>query len=791
MSPVTWRAVGVGLLFGLAISALTYLNDQIVRQTMLIGNHLPIVVFGGAVLLLLGVNPLLRLIGRGAPLRRGEVCLIVAIALASCGWPGSNLYRVYTGIAAMPGHWVKDRPSWQANQIMSYVPGGPADLAPGQVADWPAFAEALIAAGEATEAGDTSADATLATLWTGLGDDARQRLRQVAGSGVGDADSTKIITAGINDVLGAGMLAADTAASRAALVEATGRNVRPPPAGSGVLLGGGRAEVEAREPLVGGGQSKSVDRDLNLVPWSDWWPVIRLWGGAALLIGLCSLCLAVIVHPQWSRRELLPYPIARFVEEAAERREGAWLPDVARNKLFWFAMVVPLALHSVNGLHAWFPQVPDIPLSLSFGPLRQLFPTARQVSGANAYFEPTIYLSVIAFSFFLTTPVSFSLGASMIAWLFLGSLLLSSGVPLKNDIVDPGQGTLLRFGGFLGMAMMIGYTGRRYYLQVARRMVTGGKSAETPASAVWAARALIVLTAGLVVLIRTGGVGWVLAVAFVLMALLIVLVMARVVAETGLVFMQSYWLPASVMVGLAGFDAIGPTAFLVLAVGSAMLVGDTREAVMPYLVNGLRLADQGAAAKPGKAAWPLLTMLVIGFLVAGFVTLWTQYDVGINIKDAWATNSLPSTPFKEGSRLVSTAAAEGSLSAATTTEGAARLGLIELDASIWPWALLGVVLVIAAAAARLRLPWWPIHPVMFLVWGTYPMTVFAFSFLIGWLVKLGVMRSTGARGYQAVRPMMIGIIAGELLAGLLWIAIGGIYFLVEGKTPVSYTILPQ
>ncbi|NJL32158.1 MAG: hypothetical protein HC898_11345, partial [Phycisphaerales bacterium] len=36
------------------------------------------------------------------------------------------------------------------------------------------------------------------------------------------------------------------------------------------------------------------------------------------------------------------------------------------------------------------------------------------------------------------------------------------------------------------------------------------------------------------------------------------------------------------------------------------------------------------------------------------------------------------------------------------------------------WAGLGLSLVIATALARLRLPWWPIHPVMFIFWGTYP-----------------------------------------------------------------------
>jgi hypothetical protein len=100
------------------------------------------------------------------------------------------------------------------------------------------------------------------------------------------------------------------------------------------------------------------------------------------------------------------------------------------------------------------------------------------------------------------------------------------------------------------------------------------------------------------------------------------------------------------------------------------------------------------------------------------------------------------------------------------------------------------LLVLATAVLRLRLPWWPLHPVAFLVWGTYPIVMFGPSFLMGWLVKAGVVGTTGAKGYHAVRPLMVGIIAGELLTGLFWMIVGAVYFFVAGKTPVSYSIFP-
>jgi hypothetical protein len=106
------------------------------------------------------------------------------------------------------------------------------------------------------------------------------------------------------------------------------------------------------------------------------------------------------------------------------------------------------------------------------------------------------------------------------------------------------------------------------------------------------------------------------------------------------------------------------------------------------------------------------------------------------------------------------------------------------------WAGLGVALAVVTYAARLRLPWWPLHPVAFLVWDTYAVVNFGPSFLLGWLVKASVVGATGARGYQALRPLMIGIIAAELVSGLFGITVGPVYYFVTGQRPATYSIFP-
>jgi hypothetical protein len=119
-----------------------------------------------------------------------------------------------------------------------------------------------------------------------------------------------------------------------------------------------------------------------------------------------------------------------------------------------------------------------------------------------------------------------------------------------------------------------------------------------------------------------------------------------------------------------------------------------------------------------------------------------------------------------------------------------RLGVIEPERHRLWWLAAGVVLTLGCGVARLRLPWWPIHPVLFLMWGTYANAHFFFSFLLGWLAKTIVVGAGGERAYDTAKPLLIGMITGELLAALLWTVVGAIIYFVTGQTPPSYLVYP-
>jgi hypothetical protein len=807
---MTARGVVLGLLLGLLISAATYFNDWVIGQTQLIGNHLPISVFGIAVFALLVVNPLLRRGGRGWPLKASEIAVMIAIGLAACGWPGSNFYRGFTTVTALPSHWLKTDSSWQANKAMSYVPGASAELGQGHVQDWRGLVTKVQAASAA------GAPSPARQVWLSLGDEGQRLFEQAARQQRVEPSQIADLVRSLNEalhkpsfyqqpafqqvsvpeavqaLLTAPQLSPDEVVlrNRHLLVAAFPGQVLPPPAGRGALLDGGRAD-----PFVVGtllqGRSASSRLSVRSLPWSVWWPTLRLWGSVALLLGACALCLALIMHPQWSKRELLSYPIARVVEEVAERKAGRTLPEIARSRLFWIGFGVLVFWHTLNGLHAWFPDVPEIPRKFDLGSLGELFPNAVRVSGQYGWFVPTIYLSVIAFSFFLPTSVSFSLGISHILFFMLGSVLLAYGVSLEHDDLGTRGSDLMRFGAYVGFALIIAYTGRRYFKNVMLSALGRARAADTPAYATWAMRILLLAVVLATLVLSSSGLGWVFSGLFVFLLLLTVVVMTRIVVETGAFFVQTSWTPVGALTALIGFDAVGPTAFILMALASVALVLDPRETLMPFLANGLRIADREGGAPPRTIAPWLFAMTVIGFVVAGVVTLYLQYNYSVTqVGNDFATHYLPKMPFDTLSRYGAESAAQGTLARATAASGWSKLSLVQPEEGAVLWLTIGVVLALGTAAARLRLPWWPLHPVAFLIWNTYPIIMFGPSFLLGWLVKAAVVGMTGARGYHAVRPLMIGVIAGELLSGLFWMGVGALYFFITGKTPATYSIFP-
>jgi len=200
---------------------------------------------------------------------------------------------------------------------------------------------------------------------------------------------------------------------------------------------------------------------------------------------------------------------------------------------------------------------------------------------------------------------------------------------------------------------------------------------------------------------------------------------------------------------------------------------------MPLAANALRFSDaEGVAPRP-LGRWMVLAVLA-ALMVGVFATIYVQYNSG-GTSYGWL--SMPARmPFDD-------------LSAQLWRFSADRAGWRGFDIGQWApnprflySAAAGLGLVLLCGALRLRFQWWPIHPVLFMLWGTHGARVLAAGFLVGWFIKMAITRLGGHRTYQRAKPLFVGLMAGEFVAGIFWMVVGLTYYVRTGAAGPIYRV---
>ncbi len=211
--------------------------------------------------------------------------------------------------------------------------------------------------------------------------------------------------------------------------------------------------------------------------------------------------------------------------------------------------------------------------------------------------------------------------------------------------------------------------------------------------------------------------------------------------------------------------------------------------LLPFVVNGLKLCDD-ARVKVSRVGWSGIGIFILGLAVALLVVFWICYNSGVPNSGSWAVKGSPTILFDATTETIKTLEASGELDQSRTLSTWGRIVQMDPDGRFLIPVALGIGLVVAFAALRLRYTWFPLHPVIFLLWGSWAMWYTTHSFLLGWMIKTAVTKLGGGKTYHSVRKLMFGVIAGDLLGGLLFALISAVYAMVTGLPPISYKILP-
>lgn len=504
------------------------------------------------------------------------------------------------------------------------------------------------------------------------------------------------------------------------------------------------------------------------VPWNAWAGPLFFWGMLAVLFVIASFCVASLLRRQWIENEKFAFPLVALpVLLAEEPEEGRLINRLLRSPLLWIAVGLSTALHSTRGLHLLYPSIPDIRTEwnlmdyLRVAPFNQL-----------GWFPANVYPLVIGLTFLLSTEVAFSLWFFYLFYKFEILLCALYNWQMSGSIGGYSQQqfhSLQAFGGALGLLVWTLWTARGHLRRVWEKATGGPRAREIDDSGEMISYrgtvlGLLVSYGGIALWLYLAGVTIPLLLLSLLIMTLSLVLIAWVVCQAGMLFMQTPF---------SSLDVVGPT----LGTGSfpipalytqyrfeGMFLYDTREMLIPSILNGAKTAD-AADFHPRALLRAMALAVGLGMVVSAAAALWLPYhNGGANslVSQGWTYRSAPTIPlnFLGGAASVPSKAADVNwLHIAGGFAGV--LGLLVLRAQFN----------------------WGLHPIGFLGPSVHALHMLWFSIFVGWVFKVLILRYGGMKGYTTFLPFFLGLIVGDALNAAVWIVLGNL-------TQTGYNILP-
>jgi hypothetical protein len=530
---------------------------------------------------------------------------------------------------------------------------------------------------------------------------------------------------------------------------------------------------EAKDYDFGIGSAEG-DLAFGAVPWEAWVGPLTFWLPLFFLAIILAVSLVAMCHRQWSEHERLSYPIAEVVGSLLQIEKGRPFPGIFYNRVFWSGFALISAIMLTNGLSAWFPLFLKFPLSYSQLDLVKNFPFLADFCGQEAYslFRGFFYPLVIALVVLLPMEISLTCWAG---WILM---VLGTGVHflITSRTMGPTETGVTQFGMYWAVAAMMLFVGRSYYLRVLRLALTFQRAQEVELrGAVISCRIFLASCVLLVGVLTAFGVPLPAAVVICATFALVVLLVARVTAEIGIPWLVNFGGMSTLLpLHFLGNAAASAQGIAVLAVLSVIL---GKSMTYSPAAQTTTVAQVGGTVPPRRLVALIAAACVAAVAASVVTTLWTNYADGAQREST----------FRSGLRgsLEDAGARTERLSSAGADSG----GAIQPVPKFWGYFLGGAAFVFLFAGLRLRFAWWPFHPLPLLFFNTWLMSRLYVSFLVGWLIKVAIIKLAGGNFYLKSKPFFFGVILGQLFWVFAWVLAGAVYFLVTGRQAPATNLL--
>lgn len=498
------------------------------------------------------------------------------------------------------------------------------------------------------------------------------------------------------------------------------------------------------------------------IVWGPWIGPIIVWTIFLGLIILVTVCLMTIVRRHWTEHEHLAYPVT--VPLLAMMRNEIPESEVPffKNKLMWLGALIPIFVYGLNGLHRYFPAVPEIrmvildteylpnlgpywaavcymirpnhsfiwnPATIGLAylapPLDLVFSTwfffnfhqfvlggiyyklgwlQSELSGGPFPYQAnhtTVCLCVVAIS-------ALWMARSRIREMWRAAIGLMKSDEKRNDENEPVPLHVAFWGGIIGFVLLVTFTTVFLKLNI------------------------------------------LLSIAFFTMYFLVMLSLARIRAEVGFPINSpvAHHYQHYMLTGLFGKDLIGRTNMLALGWFPAFVFGNSG-AFGAMALESYKMADETNLSR--RSINRVIVVVVVLAALLGFF-------MGLPLGHKWGLH-----------RLESHVLWMGRVPAFGNVTWAWESGF-DLKQAIYLLIVSSVTVLLTFM--RMRFVWWPFHPLGFALMQYELMTWVWFSAFIAWLIKFFVYRYGGRKLYKKSIPFFVGMIAGQAMIQAFWAVVG-------------------
>ena len=497
------------------------------------------------------------------------------------------------------------------------------------------------------------------------------------------------------------------------------------------------------------------------IPWMAWVAPLGLWLAFLGALYFVMVAVMVIVRRQWVERERLVYPMVQLplAMVSGEKSPGFTNP-VLRSPWMWAGIVIPFVVVSVNGLHAYHPQIPTITQGTSLPIFR---------GAGNLRFQ--ISFPMVGFAYMLRLDMALSL------WVF--SILVqveravfkmvgfSGFVSAKNFVrhldgySNSGGGPLIchqSLGALLTLVAIGLYVSRRHLRDVVVKAFGRGKAIEDSdeiMSYPFAFWGTVVCVVFMILWLQHTGMSVVVATVMVLLALATFYGITRIVAGGGLAAARAPVITSTAIISAAGSEAFGPSTMVSFGL-TYIWMADVRTFVMASAANGLKLSS-GLAGRQRRMFWGIAIAVVVTLVSSIWMTMVLAYDIGGANANHWFFVGGPQYPYDFLGKVMKNPTGP--------------------DVDAWIFTGFGAVATALLTLLHHRFPWWPLHPMGFPL-STGMLTDYMwFSIFVAWMVKRLVLAYGGPVLYRKTRLFFLGLIVGQFTGIGFWILVD----MVTGK----------